>query len=219
MLSVFKDLDFTGNKKVLDGFIDSISAVKVAKWERWYEGEKRIESMALSDDDRFIVFKRTSHKGIPDVSLFLTYLKERLVVTNIVPEEGELTKAQYNEIIDDFVKSVVSENIAFFDVLMTVTKGELPITHWLSQDTAALLDRFSKTANKSTGSSHPLDLQRWNSFIIAAHREKSNLDSTTLERWFVQEEGWGIDAATSLAIEYEFARGLLSLYDQSGSDD
>jgi hypothetical protein len=74
---------------------------------------------------------------------------------------------------------------------------------------------FSRLANKSTGAAHPMDKKRWYAFLIAAHRASKRLDSDQLARWLVEVEAWSAGRAQDLAIDYEFALGLLEQYDQS----
>jgi hypothetical protein len=68
-------------------------------------------------------------------------------------------------------------------------------------------------ANKSTGASHPKDKERWFEFLISAHRTSARLDADLLARWLSEAEGWPEDTAHALAIDYEFALGLLQKYD------
>ena len=83
----------------------------------------------------------------------------------------------------------------------------------LSPRALKLLRSFSTLANKSTGSAHPLDEQRWFAFIIAVHKDGSPLDAGTLGRWLIEDEAWPEDSAHTLTIEYEVARSLLKAYD------
>ncbi|WFU71056.1 hypothetical protein [Bradyrhizobium sp. CB2312] len=67
-------------------------------------------------------------------------------------------------------------------------------------------------ANKSTGSSHPLDQQRWLRFLILAHCSAQKPDGERLRRWLMEVEG-DEDHALKLVIEYEFGLDLLNAYD------
>ncbi len=70
-----------------------------------------------------------------------------------------------------------------------------------------------QSTNKSTGSSHPLDHQRWMDFILTAHLEGSRLDATSLRRWLIEIEGWSPEVADQLAGQYEFGGRLLNFSD------
>ena len=86
---------------------------------------------------------------------------------------------------------------------------------WMSPTSAELLKRFSRNANKSTGSSHPFDRERWHEFIIGLHAERREIDTEKLGRWLQDVERWSDEAAIDLIIEYEFGRDLLKQYDGS----
>ena len=67
----------------------------------------------------------------------------------------------------------------------------------------------------STGAAHRLDFGRWAHFLIQVHKEGSTLDSDLLSRWLVEELEWPPERADELTREFEFARDLLKVYDQS----
>ena len=88
------------------------------------------------------------------------------------------------------------------------------LDEWFSPSTAQALRRFSNSANKSTGASHPRDQERWMEFLISAHHDGSDIDSDLLYRWLHEVEGWQEDGARDLLMDYDFARTLLGHYDQ-----
>ena len=71
------------------------------------------------------------------------------------------------------------------------------------------LKRFSSLANKSTGSSHPLDQKRGFEFLILAHNAHDKLD-VNLVIYTLRELGWSEERAIELGLEFEFAESLLS---------
>jgi hypothetical protein len=83
----------------------------------------------------------------------------------------------------------------------------------MSHDTAELLRRFSACANKGTGASHPLDRDRWNAFVVAAHHDGSRTDASDLRRWLIEVDGWAPEVADQLTVEYEYGRELLAYAD------
>jgi len=216
MLSVFKDLSVHGTASKLDQFIDAVSARLASGWTRYLEGERRLKEMALSSDEPQFAFACAAAGDRPAAGLFLMRRAGGFEVTNIVPQEsGSLTKAQYNAILDDFADRNARPAADALGLMVEITADRQPITHWISPEAARCLERFSRAANKGTGSSHPLDFRRWAAFLILAHRESAELDTEILRRWLVEEEGWSEDKAADLAIEYEFARSLLDAYDGS----
>jgi hypothetical protein len=116
-------------------------------------------------------------------------------------------------VLREFMERAVRPAADALGVEVSMSDEQVPITKWLSSEAATRLRRFSNAANKGTGSSHPLDFNRWASFLIQVHRDKSDLDAQTLLRWLVEEEHWPEDTADRLALEFEFAKDLLSAYD------
>ena len=94
-----------------------------------------------------------------------------------------------------------------------LTNDNQTIEDWVSTASAQRLRSFSGGANKSTGSSHPCDKQRWYDFVVSVHKNNDFLPASTLERWLIEEGGWGENQASELAIEYEQELGLLK-YDE-----
>ena len=75
--------------------------------------------------------------------------------------------------------------------------------------------RFSILANHGTGSSHPLDRERWFAFLLCCHRDRCELDTDMLQRWLMEQGDWSFERASDLAIEYEFGRGLLKFAERN----
>lgn len=144
-------------------------------------------------------------------------------VVNIVPQAADpeehtdnLTTAQYNQILDEF--AAFATPLAHAHGLhVEHTADTADATRWLSTDAAEALRSFSALANKSTGSSHPRDWERWARFIVLAHRENSDLDGSTLRRLLVEDHGWPEDRADELGSEYDIGRGVLEVNDNMAS--
>ncbi len=98
-----------------------------------------------------------------------------------------------------------------------VSPDQQDISDMLTPKAMKALQLFSNAANKSTGSSHPLDRKRWLKFLVLAHSEHASLDTDTLARWLVEEQRWPEHQAEKLSIAYEFARELLNEYDKRDS--
>jgi hypothetical protein len=74
------------------------------------------------------------------------------------------------------------------------------------------LNSFSSNANRTV--LHPLDTERFYSFIIESHLENSPFKSETLEYWLSEEKRWPMDMAEKISEQYEVARDLLEYYDR-----
>lgn len=211
----FKDLDITGPSEQLLALIEAVSESLPTGWHRDFEAEARMEKPDLTGIDAWFVFARDAKKGDPKSGLFLARERGRLHVPNIVPSAGQLSMGQYNRVLDEFADVLRTQLPSGSQLNMHVTSDEASITDWVSKAAAELLQRFSTLANMSTGSAHPLDFERWAHFLIQVHREGSTLYSDSLSQWLVEELKWPPERAAELTREYEFARDLLRVYDQS----
>jgi hypothetical protein len=150
----------------------------------------------------------------PTAGLVLHYSKERLKVVNIVPREtSELTIPEYNAILDEFANAVKPNVPASLE--MHYSKGERSLTDFTTQEAFEALRRFSRTANRSAGTAHPNDQERWFEFVLTQHRSGRELPSDILERWLVEEEGWSREKAFDLSAEYEKEIALLRHVDRT----
>ena len=210
-MEIYADLKITGEEH-LESFLESLSESLPDGWSR-----NRVAETGLSvpSNWRQYCFHCDSRNGRIAGDVWVSCSpQEGAYVSNVLPgvETGlsSLTPAQYHEILESFRD----------EVLLPVTRGKhvqvylgdytVDIEHWLSENTAKLLRGFSRLANKSSGSSHPLDRKRWLDFIIAAHKDHASLHGGELSKWLVESEGWTDDVALDLAVEYDFGRGLLS---------
>ena len=211
----FKNLDITGPDEQLLALIDAVSTSLPAGWRRDFEAEARMEHDPAGIDAWF-AFARDAKEGDPKTGLFLAQEPGRLHVPNILPlDAGQLSMGQYNRVLDEFADMLRTHVPPGSQLNVHVTSDEAAITDWVSEDAAERLQRFATHANMSTGSAHPLDLERWAHFLIQVHREGSTLDCNSLSRWLVEELEWPPERADELTREYEFARDLLKVYDQS----
>ena len=184
-----------------------------APWRHDPDRERNVRGYASTQED-VIALIREPFEGIDEVALVLWQEEYGYRVANIVPRKaGELGIAKYNEVLQHFVTQVArpAAQLGGFAVDLTVAKQT--VDDWLEAVPAASLRRFSGAANKSTGASHPKDQERWYDFLIDAHRTAARLGADQLVRWLVEVEDWPSETAHELAIEYEFARGLLQKYD------
>lgn len=134
-------------------------------------------------------------------------------LTNIIPiNERSLTPDEYNDIRDIFAHELVAPAAAELDLELQVSKREVTIDDWIDPESRDALYAFSGSANKSTGSSHPSDKERWDHFICLIHLHKVTFDTDYLQEW-LNRDGWDWDRASDLAIEYEQGLSLLSHYD------
>ena len=214
----FKDLEITGPVEQILSFINDVSAKLPTHWRRDFEAEARLEQANHVRKDSWFAFIYKSEDDEPSSNVFLTLESERLYVPNVTPlKPGWLSIAQYNRILDEFAEILSNHMPLDSPLKINVTSDVAAITDWVSPKAKELLDRFSNSANKSTGSSHPSDFQRWSDFLIEVHKEGSGhrLSGEFLAKWLEEELGWPSEQADKLAVEYEFARDVLQAHEQS----
>ena len=204
----FKELTITGPDQQLVTLIEKVSAKPADGWHR---------DDSVGNGTDVGSFSRNEGKDSPPVRLFLCHEPGRLCVSNIIPDYGEhggqLSKSQYNRILDEFAEMVQALQSSFDGQLtLDIASGDAAITDQISGEAAALLERFSSLANKSTSSMHPADFERWAKFLIKAYEEDSSLSEDFLLNWLVKELEWPHECADKLASEYRFARDLLQVY-------
>lgn len=155
-------------------------------------------------------FEHTAGDGLGRAGLSLFQKDgDTWYVPNIVPlDSSQLSHNQYNKILENFLETIVRPSIAGLPVTAELTGDVLFLKDVVGEEVASLLHKFSVLANKSTGSAHPSDRNRWFDFLIAVQRKHISLNTDLLIH-SLMEEGWSEDRAHDLAIEYEFAIGLL----------
>ena len=212
----FKDLEILGSNEKLVALIDTVSTNLPEDWHRDSDAEARMEKLFPAGKDAGFSFTRDANNTDPKIGLFLERERGQLNVPNIVPlDSGELTMSQYNRILEEFAAIIRRHMPQDGSLRIHLTSDEAAISDWVSSEAADLLERFSVLANMSTGAGHPKDFQRWARFLIQTHRENSTLHSSFLSQWLVEELGWPPNRAESLARDYQFARDLLKVYDES----
>jgi hypothetical protein len=211
-IQVFQNLTLRGPRVAREDLRRELIKLATGLWRHAPEPEAELSSHGIDAD--VMVFNRAATKGIPAGSLFLWGNEDGYSVTNIVPiDAGEIDHAEYNAILQDFADRLIHPLAGSLGYTCELSGATQSIDDWLLPEAAAALRHFSKTSNKATGSSHPSDRRRWFEFCILAHGQNSRLDTSQLVRWLVEIEGWEGIRANDLALEYEFARDLLSAYD------
>lgn len=212
-LEVFQDLMLVGPDADKSRLRTALISHAKGPWKHARDREDQL--VRMGDADSVIAFERSEGEGIDAVGLVLWAKQGGFEISNIVPlKVRELGPRRYNAALQDFEGSVARPAAEEVGFAVKTTPAQQGISDWLPPDAAQALRRFSTAANKTTGSAHPLDRQRWFAFLILAHRE-GNLDTDRLMRWLVEVENWPEDVAHDLVIEYDFGLALLDEYDRS----
>ncbi|WP_338661315.1 hypothetical protein VQH23_13815 [Pararoseomonas sp. SCSIO 73927] len=211
-LEVFQDLLLHGPTERQSVLLQALVARATAPWRHVPDAGQRI---AVPTSDEVVAFEREAGDGLKAAGLVLWQRLEGYEVTNIVPRDGrELGRDGYNAILMDFVRRIAEPAASESGFSLEISAPTRRLEDWLSADAAHALRRFSGSANKSTGSSHPLDRRRWLAFLLQVHHDARRMDGSELSRWLVQVEGWQEDQASELASEYDFGLELLAARDR-----
>jgi len=214
-IEVYRDLYISGPLDKRAGLRSALLNAADGPWSIDLKRSEEVAKGAITTDD-VLLFRTKSTNKYPEAGLTLWQHEEGYYVPNIVPlESGQLSHAQYNAILDDFIERIASNVAAKFGFEISTTSGHQSIVDWVPEDTAIKLRRFSGAANKSTGASHPADERRWFDFIVSVHRSGQRLDSDRLARWLHEADGWDERTAHGLAGRFEGAVALLKFYDEN----
>ncbi len=214
-IPVFEELTLTGPISARSRLREELQSRATPPWR--YASEKESELPTHARGEKALPFERERGDSLEGAALFLWPTAEGFHVSNIIPTVvRELNISAYNAILEDFITHVARPAAVASGFEVKTTATEQSLQEWLPQPAAEALQRFSRSANKSTGSSHPYDQARWFEFLIeCTHGLGNYLDTVILIRWLKEVEGWSDDVAHDLAIEYEFGLALLRKYDDS----
>lgn len=206
-MKTFRDLYIHLNGVDLEIFSNDLERQSKAPWRRRKDKEEDLGGTG----DKPICFESSKGSSVAPAALFLfPKNQETWWVSNIVPtEKSELTYDEYNAALENFFENIVRPAIEETPVTAELTSNEITIGSLAGVEAEKALVRFSNAANKSTGSSHPLDRKRWFEFLILVHEAKADLHADLIIRALV-ELGWSEERAIELGLQFEFAEDLLS---------
>jgi hypothetical protein len=214
-MEIFRDLYISIDPDRMAATADLIERNPPTGWTRDRAAEERVRSAPALPSRPTFCFSCSEEMQWPAATLILRQKDPAtFFVSNIIPSsKHQLAHGEYNAILEDFYERIIRPYTGPGSVTASLSAGQVDLEHWMSHETAELLRKFSACANKGTGSSHPLDRDRWNAFVVAAHRDGSRMGASDLRRWLSEVDGWAPEVATQLAIEYEYGRELLAFAD------
>lgn len=212
MMLTFQDLYIKLKNYDIEKFVELLAQQCNEKWQRDLDQEKNMRLLG----EMAICFKRLADDPIKSAGLTL-FKKENniLYVPNIVPlETSQFSTTEYNLVLKEFVEEILrptlkDNSITQDQIDYELTPEQVFIEDIAGEDVAKELNNFSALANKSTGSYHPCDKERWFNFLVTANKAGKSLYTDLLENTLI-EQGWSADMANKLATEYEFAQSLLN---------
>lgn len=215
-MKTFRELSI----KLRDGSVESFfRLIEDNLSGNWTQDNMELDPtlLALTDNiPKFSCYRYSESENLPEAYLYLTEKDANLLyVSNIVPVEmGQLSYDEYNAIIIDFFENVLKPIKEKIDVEIEITTPYISLDDILSLECSKLFKAFSRSANKSTGSSHPLDQKRWFSFIMCVDRNEEEIDSNLVQNLLI-DDGWPEEKAFELSLEFESAMSLLKFYHEA----
>lgn len=184
----YRELYFKGTLEQLSEFVDQIGKYAVDDWKLEKQSER------WKDYLFFDYIGESVDKARVSIYVGDRIAKGELHVGNIVPiDKNELNVDEYNAVLlkfyDDVIKpykecgtelSILEPSDDIFDPTSVITETAFK-----------KLETFCLAANKSTGSSHPCDQERWFDFICQTVDDGKMFDSSTLARFLQDETYWG----------------------------
>jgi hypothetical protein len=208
-MKVFQDLKISGSSTQFDEFLSRLEALLAKGWRR----DRKVEDGNKIPGIRCYAYSCESKGSRKAATLYLCARNEQFYVSNIVPKEVQrLSMDEYNAMLVEFHDNFISPVVDEIGFSVTLTSNNQTIEDWVSAESAAKLRSFSGLANKSTGSSHPNDEERWFDFIVSIVVNQEKLDTLLLRRWLIEEERWHEDIADNLAVEFSQGVRLLQYY-------
>lgn len=202
MEKIFRELYIFGSDEALRSFHDNISQYIPNDW--------KYTLMYPNTGNEFMDFEYIGNNNIhAAVGLFFDNKEHKYYVANIIPiDKDELSKEEYNSFLLFFYESIINKIAISGLKIQDPTSDIFEKSNYLSETSQKMLSTFS--LNKSTGSNHPLDRERWYEFILRTFRENEylKLDSFVLEQLLLDDK-WEHEKIRELISEYEFAIGLL----------
>ena len=211
-MDIFRELNISADAEKMAAAVAEMEQAMSGGWARDEAAEARSRAFPFITKRVNYCFACKKDKQRPAAMLILAQKDPgTFYVSNIIPIElHQLEHAEYNNIFEDFYEQVFRPYAEKSKLAYSLTGADAGLERWMDKPTAELFRAFSSCANGGTGTSHPSDRERWNAFMLAAHRTKSEFDPATLARWLVEEENWSPEIAHKLALEYESGRGLLT---------
>lgn len=206
-MNTFRDLEIHPKGRPSE-FADLLASHLPDGWSRSRETEKESSRGA---GVTYYCFTCENRPGVEHATMFFLEREDGAIyVCNIIPrEKSQLGYAEYNAVLDDFTRSVLEQLPDRDEHLVMAFSDEIDVEVLLGEEGFRLLERFAKTSNRSTGSAHPSDREKWFDFIWHVHENDIDFGPSVFKRYIVEDAGWPAEQGWELTIEYEFALGLL----------
>ena len=215
-MRIYKELSLVGDKPAFDLF--KIIAPSLVREDWKYAKNERMRD--------YIAFDYLGKKvNQAEVSIYYgpdSWREGYIKVGNIVPlRKSQLSIEEYNAVLDLFYEDIIAPNKSKLKGIKIVgpESDVFDPLKYISKEALKKLECFCNGANKTTGSSHPSDEERWFDFICQTVDDNQTFDFDTIYRFLMDEEYWGkkeqgfLGAMGHFAWDEEHAGELAAEYD------
>jgi hypothetical protein len=207
----YKDIYFTTNEPI-GTILAAITASLSDGWERHEQGDRDFREIA-SDDAASHYFYCDKRNGRWAATVILSKTEEgKYYLSHVLPQEDSpnpFEVDQFNAIADEFHDRFLLPLEKSGRIFILNFEGEIDLEVDLGTFVFGKLKTFSAAANKSSGSSHPCDRQRWLDFMIALDQSEAEVSAPIVKQWLIEKGGWSESAAQELCLEFELGMELL----------
>jgi len=210
-MKTYRELYFRGTTKQLSDFISEIGNYVKGDW-KLREEDKDYKNYLWID------YMGTSvNKAMVSIYFGGDYISNgELRVGNIVPlEKNELNVDEYNAVLMLFYNDVIKpfkESRTELEIPQPTDDIFDPLAV-ISEEALKKLKLFCHCANKSTGSSHSSDKERWFDFIYQTVIDDKMIDYDTLAKFLHDEVYWGKKPDGFLGVMGKYAWDEEHAYD------
>lgn len=215
-MHIYKELSFVGEKLAFDEFKRIAPSFAHGDW-KYSKSDRMLD---------YIAFDYVGEKvEQSEVSIYYgrdSWRQGFIKVGNIVPlRKNQLSIDEYNDVLDLFYEEIIAPNQTKMPGI-TIVGPESDVfdpLKYISKNALKKLEYFCNGANKTTGSSHPCDEERWYEFICQTVEDRQTFDYYTIFHFLMDEEYWGkkepgfIGAMGQFAWDEEHAGELAAEYD------
>lgn len=229
-MKIFRELYFRGNLNELKRFVDNIGEYAIGDW-------RSVPKAKSGELKEYLSFDYSGNKvENASVAIYLGDMIKtgELRVINIVPlNKNQLSVEEYNDVLMLFYKDIVvpfKEKNNYVEIPQPSDDIFDPLSV-MSKTALEKLKKFCGAANKSTGSAHPCDRERWLNFICQTVVDERIIDSDTLRNFLQDKEywhekpddflgvmgsfAWDEEKAYELSMEYEIISEAMQYYKEN----
>ncbi|MBQ7574206.1 MAG: hypothetical protein IJT23_08100 [Clostridia bacterium] len=201
-MKTYRELYFKGTSQQLRKFTKQIGNFVIGDW-RQVECTEQLRDYISFD---YIGSAVDNARVFIDVEQHIE--TGQLRVDNIVPlEKNQLSIDEYNAVLIQFYNDIIKpykENGADVDISQPTDDIFNPLSV-ISETALKKLEQFCYCANKSTGSSHPCDEERWFDFICQTVDDGMEFSCDDLAKFLKDETYWGEKPKDFIGVVGKFA--------------